>query len=72
MVRWGGIIARTSRCGLGATSPNPILTTLQKFPEVYSDRLRHQPDSLLASFDVDTALAGYSKALANLAEQESR
>jgi [NiFe] hydrogenase diaphorase moiety large subunit len=72
MVRWGGIIARTSRCGLGATSPNPILTTLQKFPEVYSDRLRHQPDSLLASFDVDTALAGYPKALANLAEKESR
>jgi [NiFe] hydrogenase diaphorase moiety large subunit len=72
MVRWGGIIARTSRCGLGATSPNPILTTLWKFPEVFSSRLQHQPGGLLDSFDVDTALSGYPEAVANLAEQESR
>jgi [NiFe] hydrogenase diaphorase moiety large subunit len=72
MVRWGGIIAQTSRCGLGATSPNPILTTLQKFPDVYSSRLRHERDGLLASFDIDTALSGYPKAVANLVEQESR
>ena len=72
MVRWGGIIARTSRCGLGATSPNPILTTLQKFPEVFSSRLHHDRGGLLVSFDIDAALNGYPKALANLAEQESR
>jgi [NiFe] hydrogenase diaphorase moiety large subunit len=72
MVRWGDIIARTSRCGLGATSPNPILTTLQKFPEVFSSRLHRQPGGLLTSFDMDTALNAYPKALANLAEQEPR
>ena len=30
---WGKIIKATSRCGLGQTSPNPILTTLQNFRE---------------------------------------
>ena len=42
MVQWGAVIAKTSRCGLGTTSPNPILTTLEKFPEIYSDRLNEQ------------------------------
>ena len=47
MVQWGGVIAKTSRCGLGTTSPNPILTTLVKFPEIYSDRI-HQAGRLPA------------------------
>jgi hypothetical protein len=29
-------IIETSRCGLGMTSPNPILSTLENFPLVYS------------------------------------
>ena len=32
-------VARMSRCGLGQTAPNPILTTLQNFPELYEARL---------------------------------
>jgi len=72
MVQWGGVIAKTSRCGLGTTSPNPILTTLVKFPEIYSDRLTKQDGSLLSSFDVDAALDGYGKAMEQLAVQESR
>ena len=38
-VQWGDLLAKTCRCGLGTTAPNPILTTLEKFPEIYSDRL---------------------------------
>jgi [NiFe] hydrogenase diaphorase moiety large subunit len=73
MVRWGGIIAKTSRCGLGMTAPSPILTTLRKFPEVYSDRLSGQKhDGLLPSFDMEAALSGYGKAVEELAKQESR
>lgn len=72
MVAWGGIVAHTSRCGLGATSPNPILTTLQKFPEVYSARLRERKgDLLLSSFDAEAELSGYAQAVAQLAPQES-
>ena len=56
----------------GTTSPNPILTTLVKFPEIYSDRLTKQDGSLLSSFDVDAALGGYGKAMEQLAVQESR
>jgi [NiFe] hydrogenase diaphorase moiety large subunit len=72
MVHWGGVIAKTSRCGLGATSPNPILTTLQKFPEIYRDRLQQPKATLLPSFDIDTALSGYGEAVAQLVEQETR
>jgi len=32
-------VRRMSRCGLGQTAPNPILTTMQNFPELYEARL---------------------------------
>ena len=72
MVQWGGVIAKTSRCGLGTTSPNPILTTLVKFPEIYSDRLNKRVGDLLPSFDIRAALGGYAMAMEQLAVQESR
>jgi len=72
MVQWGGVIAKTSRCGLGTTSPNPILTTLVKFPEIYSDRLNKRVGDLLPSFDIRAALGSYEKAMEQLAVQESR
>jgi [NiFe] hydrogenase diaphorase moiety large subunit len=71
MVAWGGIVAHTSRCGLGATSPNPILTTLKKFPDIYSARLRERNGDLLPSFDPEAELTGYAQAVAELAPQES-
>jgi [NiFe] hydrogenase diaphorase moiety large subunit len=72
MVRWGGILAKTSRCGLGTTAPNPILTTLKKFPEIYSDRLHEPTGDLLPSFDTGAALGGYAKAMEQLVVGESR
>jgi [NiFe] hydrogenase diaphorase moiety large subunit len=32
-------VGRMSRCGLGQTAPNPILTTMLNFPELYEARL---------------------------------
>jgi [NiFe] hydrogenase diaphorase moiety large subunit len=63
---WGALVRKTSRCGLGATAANPILTTMEKFPEIYRSRLRTQEQALLASFDLDAALAGYDKAVTEL------
>ncbi|MDY6997355.1 MAG: NAD(P)H-dependent oxidoreductase subunit E [Actinomycetota bacterium] len=71
MATWGGIVAHTSRCGLGATSPNPILTTMTKFPEIYSVRPRVTHDNLLPSFDPEAELSGYAEAVAQLAPQEA-
>ncbi len=41
---WGKIIKAASRCGLGQTSPNPMLTTLQNFPELYRQKLKTQDE----------------------------
>ena len=37
---WGKLVKATSRCGLGQTSPNPILTTMKSFPELYEAKVR--------------------------------
>ena len=36
-------VSRMSRCGLGQTAPNPILTTMRSFPELYEARLAPEP-----------------------------
>jgi hypothetical protein len=45
-----------------ARDHRPILTTLEKFPEVFAERLHEGQDALLPSFDVDAALASYGAA----------
>jgi [NiFe] hydrogenase diaphorase moiety large subunit len=52
---WGKIIKATSRCGLGQTSPNPILTTLQNFRHLYETRLRRGTD-YVSTFDLAEAV----------------
>ncbi len=62
----GTSVRRTSRCGLGQTSPNPILTTLASFRELYEARVKGEEDGLRRSFNledelsVSTALVGPS------------
>jgi len=51
-------IIETSRCGLGMTSPNPILTTLENFPLVYAALVKPAPDGIRATFDVQAAIDG--------------
>jgi [NiFe] hydrogenase diaphorase moiety large subunit len=52
----GKTIIQTSRCGLGHTSPNPILSTIKNFPLVYSALLKERPDGTQAGFDIQHAL----------------
>jgi [NiFe] hydrogenase diaphorase moiety large subunit len=63
---WGALVRTASRCGLGATAANPLLTTLEKFPEIYRSRLRTREGALRLSFDLDAALAGYDTAVTEL------
>jgi [NiFe] hydrogenase diaphorase moiety large subunit len=39
----GQTVMRMSRCGLGQSAPNPILTTMRNFPELYEARLSPAP-----------------------------
>jgi len=48
-------VTRMSRCGLGQTAANPILTTMRNFPEAYEAKLR--PDSYLPRVTLREALA---------------
>ncbi|MGB4703469.1 MAG: NAD(P)H-dependent oxidoreductase subunit E [Candidatus Saccharicenans sp.] len=53
---WGKIIKSTSRCGLGQTSPNPILSTLANFRDLYEGLINREED-FIPDFDLDKALA---------------
>ncbi|MGA2289664.1 NAD(P)H-dependent oxidoreductase subunit E [Bradyrhizobium sp.] len=47
----GQTVARMSRCGLGQMAPNPILSTMRSFPELYEARLAPQPFTPRVSLD---------------------
>ena len=49
-------IMMTSRCGLGNTSPKPVLSSIEHFPIVYASLTRESRQGLQASFDVQKAL----------------
>ena len=53
----GKTIKKTSRCGLGQTSPNPILTTIKNFRSIYEDKMVRQKKGMQPSFDIHAALA---------------
>ncbi len=48
------LVKNYSHCGLGQTAANPILTTLQRYPEVYQQRLKDI--SYEPGFDLDASL----------------
>ncbi len=43
IVEWGKIL-RASRCGLGQTAANPILSSLKNFPHLYEQKLQRNKD----------------------------
>ncbi|MBN1685571.1 MAG: NAD(P)H-dependent oxidoreductase subunit E [Spirochaetales bacterium] len=49
-------VKTTSRCGLGQTSPNPILTTLAKFYPEYTKLLKTSKDGFKPSFNIQEVL----------------
>ena len=54
--RLGHLVMSASRCGLGQTSPHPLLTTIDNFPEVYAARVRKDVD-YESQFDLAFAIA---------------
>lgn len=52
----GNTVKVTSRCGLGQTSPNPILTTLDKFYPEYKKLLKTAEDGFKPSFNIQDVL----------------
>jgi [NiFe] hydrogenase diaphorase moiety large subunit len=60
MERVARTMKRTSRCGLGTTACNPVLTALESFPELF----RVPPRSVVGtrrSFDLDEAVAEHQR-----------
>jgi [NiFe] hydrogenase diaphorase moiety large subunit len=53
-------VKKSSRCGLGQTSPNPIYTTLSNFRALYEAKLG-KPNGLVPTFDLNAALAEAAK-----------
>lgn len=53
---WGKIIKSMSRCGLGQTSPNPVLTTLANFRDLYESLINKEAD-FIPEFDLSQAVA---------------
>lgn len=54
-------IIETSRCGLGITSPNPVLTTLKSFPLIYSTMTKANKNGIRDTFDIQSAIDGARK-----------
>ncbi len=70
----GQTVKVASRCGLGQTSPNPVLSTLANFRGEYDKLVAEPTDGRQPSFDIHAAL-GVAKAIAgresaHFAEQE--
>ena len=56
LAQLGATVKITSRCGLGQTSPNPVLTTLENFRGAYEAKIRPAADGRRPSFDLHAAL----------------
>ena len=54
MKKIGSLMRSSSHCGLGATAANCVLETLEKFPSIYQQRLKHTDYE--PAFDLDAAL----------------
>ncbi len=53
----GETIKTTSRCGLGQTSANPVLSTLKNFRSDYESKLKTSTDGMKLSFDIKAAVS---------------
>jgi [NiFe] hydrogenase diaphorase moiety large subunit len=53
----GQLVKTASRCGLGQTSPNPVLTTLENFRPAYERMVRERTDGIQPAFDLRRATA---------------
>ncbi len=52
----GQTIKVSSRCGLGQTSPNPVLSTIKNFRDVYEAKLKEPDNGNQPGFDIQAQL----------------
>jgi len=62
LVELGETVKFNSRCGLGQTSPNPILTTIKNFRPLYEQLVKEDNEGLVPEFDVKAALGNAEEA----------
>ena len=53
----GQTVKMASRCGLGQTSANPVLSTLKNFPELYEALVKPETQGFQRSFDIASAVS---------------
>lgn len=59
----GATIKATSRCGLGETSPNPIVSSIENFPDLYEPLLQQRDDGVICTFDLEAQLTDMKEAV---------
>ncbi len=68
--QWSNLVSKTSRCGLGATSPNVLTSSLKAFPDLYqsgiNQRERHH------YFDLSKATAAYDSTIQALRAESAK
>ncbi|MDX5436494.1 MAG: hypothetical protein LPK03_04830, partial [Pontibacter sp.] len=58
-LQWSAIVKHSSRCGLGQTSPNALEQAIQKFPELFKEKLA--PDNKYnREFSLEKATEAYN------------
>jgi [NiFe] hydrogenase diaphorase moiety large subunit len=57
----GDTVKMTSRCGLGQTSPNPVLSTLKNFRSLYESRVNESGDGRQPDFSLSSAVKDASE-----------
>ncbi|MDX5417675.1 MAG: NAD(P)H-dependent oxidoreductase subunit E [Hymenobacteraceae bacterium] len=58
-LQWSAIIKHSSRCGLGQTSPNALEQAIQKFPELFKEKLVRD-NKYNREFDLEKATVAYN------------
>ncbi len=61
MKEWAEIMRKTSRCGLGQTSGNPVSGTISNFPGVYESKVKDKP--FTSDFNMEKAIAEAAEAV---------
>jgi len=57
MEQLGQVMKACSRCGLGQTSSNPVITSLKYFRPLYEGLVQDDPDGFRRAFDLSAAVA---------------
>lgn len=57
---WSQIISPSSRCGLGQTCTNPLITSMESFPELYKSKVQEH-ESLYRPFKVNEKTKSYRR-----------